>query len=112
MLKYEFEKIEDFRRAVKDAKITRIFHRVEYQRPAENSFSADYRITAITTMLNGEKEHFTFTERIAAITFTPQGQAQEKAAFEDAIANHKNKFEDLVRDTMPEVRAIKGIVYP
>jgi hypothetical protein len=112
MLKYEFERIEDFRRAVKDAKITRIFYRVEYARPAENSFSADMRLTAITTQLNGEKEHFTLTERIASVTITPQGQAQEKAAFEEAIALKKNSFGDMMRDTMPDVRAVVGVIYP
>jgi hypothetical protein len=107
MLRYEFEKLEDFRRAVKEAKLKKIFYRVEYTPVAQNSFNADFRVTAI-----GEKEHFTFLERIASVTLTQEGQAAQRAEFEGAVTNHKNKFFDNARETMPEILTIAGIVYP
>lgn len=108
MIKIVYEKMEDYRRAIKELKIKRIFYNTEINliSKEQNAYAASFRITAISP---DNSVHFTLLERICDQAITSE---TDKAAFEAKITDYKNKFFDLCRETMPDVIAVAGVIIP
>lgn len=108
MIRIIYERMDDFRRAVKDLKIRRIFYNVEVALVSkeQNAYAASLRLTVISP---DASTHLTLLERIVDM---PIPSEQEKAEFDQAITNYKNKFFDLCRETMPEILTIPGLIVP
>lgn len=108
MIKIVYEKMEDYRRAIKELKIKRLFYNVEVNliSKEQNAYAASFRITAISP---DNSAHFTLLERIGDQAIASEA---DKAAFEGKVNEYKNKFFDLCRETMPDIIAVAGVIVP
>lgn len=108
MIKIVYEKMEDYRKAIRELKIKRLFYNIEVSLASkeQNAYAAHMRVTAVSP---DAQVHLTLLERIGDKVITSK---EDNEVFQASISAHKDKFFDLVRETLPEVSTIAGVIVP
>lgn len=104
-VKYVYERIEDFIRAVKADKIKAVFFTQEVIPTGESRVLAVIRLTAVS---HDSTEHFTLNE----IAYNGARREDDGEVITEAITLKKNKIQEQFSTSAPDVLLIAGAVFP